>query len=417
MSGMEPTKLDRLHRSYSRDAELDEAFIVLTVGASLIATLGLLANSAAVVIGAMVVAPWILPLRAGSFAVLLGSVSLLARSLITLAVGVLLTTALSAALGWLVGLPQFGSEVAARTSPNLLDLGIALVAGGLATYAKLRSDAVSSLAGTAIAVALVPPVCVMGLLLSQGALAAASGAGLLFCTNLLGILTGGLVLMACKDPYFREQLTRSHLSAASFVLTGLLVVPLGSGFISLLRAKHQESTREMVGQTIQRFLENETITFGDVEGVPESEAVDLESVRIDWTQTPPEIRALVRVSDPRFPTYTQVREVQKQINKRHRGTFQLVVERTAVEVVGPTPPLPQDTHSPNESAENGQNQSKPPLQDGDSEQANKEPIQQTDITPAGTQAATDIGEDSLQASQRRPGEGGSAAKQETVLEE
>ena len=220
------------------------------------------------------------------------------RSLVTLAAGVLLTTALSAALGWLVGLPQFGSEVAARTSPNLLDLGIALVAGGLATYAKLRSDAVSSLAGTAIAVALVPPVCVMGLLLSQGALAAASGAGLLFCTNLLGILTGGLVLMACKDPYFREQLTRSHLSAASFVLTGLLVVPLGSGVISLLRAKHQESTREMVGQTIQRFLENETITFGDVEGVPEREAVDLESVRIDWTQTPPEIRALVRVSDP-----------------------------------------------------------------------------------------------------------------------
>ena len=417
MTGMEPTKLERQHRSYGRDAALDEAFIVLTVGASLIATLGLLANSAAVVIGAMVVAPWILPLRAGSFAVLLGSVSLLVRSLVTLAAGVLLTTALSAALGWLVGLPQFGSEVAARTSPNLLDLGIALVAGGLATYAKLRSDAVSSLAGTAIAVALVPPVCVMGLLLSQGALAAASGAGLLFCTNLLGILTGGLVLMACKDPYFREQLTRSHLSAASFVLTGLLVVPLGSGVISLLRAKHQESTREMVGQTIQRFLENETITFGDVEGVPESEAVDLESVRIDWTQTPPEIRALVRVSDPRFPTYTQVREVQKQINKRHRGTFQLVVERTAVEVVGPTPPLPQDTHSQNESAENGQNKSKPPLQDVDSEQANKEPVQPTDITPAGAQAATEISEDSLEASQRRPGEGGSAAKRETVLEE
>lgn len=344
MTGIEPTKLDRLHRSYSRDAELDEAFIVLTVGASLIATLGLLANSAAVVIGAMVVAPWILPLRAGSFAVLLGSLSLLVRSLITLAVGVLLTTALSAVLGWMVGLPQFGSEVAARTSPNLLDLGIALVAGGLATYAKLRSDAVSSLAGTAIAVALVPPVCVMGLLLSQGALAAAGGAGLLFCTNLLGILTGGLVLMACKDPFFREQLTRSHLSAASFVLTGLLVVPLGSSFITLLQAKHQENTREMVEQTIRHFLENETITFGDVEGVPESEAVDLESIRIVWSAKPhPEIRALVRVSDPMLPTYAQVKAVQKEINKRQAMQFHLVVERTAVTVVGPPVPVkPKD---------------------------------------------------------------------------
>ena len=67
----------RLHRSHMRDAELDEVFLVLSVGASLIATLGLLANSTAVVIGAMVVAPWITPLRAAAFAILLGEVGLL----------------------------------------------------------------------------------------------------------------------------------------------------------------------------------------------------------------------------------------------------------------------------------------------------------------------------------------------------
>ncbi len=340
MSGMEPEKLERLHRSYRRDAELDEAFVVLTIGASLIATLGLLANSAAVVIGAMVVAPWILPLRAGSFAVLFGSVRLLSRSLTTLALGVFLTTLLSTLLGTLVALPQFGSEVAARTSPNLLDLGIALVAGGLATYAKLRSDAVSSLAGTAIAVALVPPVCVMGLLLSQQNWQLAAGAGLLFCTNLLGILTGGLVLMAWKDPLFRDQLTRSHLSAASFALTGLLVVPLGSGFVSLLNARYQDTTREQVAETIRRFLRNETITFGEVSGIPESEAVELESVRIDWSKPNPEIRALVRVADPKLPTFAQVTAVQKEINRRYSTPFRLVVERTAVEVVGPPPPSP-----------------------------------------------------------------------------
>ncbi len=340
MSGMEPTKLERLHRSYSRDAELDEAFIVLTIGASLIATLGLLANSSAVVIGAMVVAPWIHPLRASAFAVLLGRVRLLGRSLSTLAIGVALTTVLSALLGALVALPQFGSEVTARTMPNLLDLGIALVAGGLASYAKMRSDAVSSLAGTAIAVALVPPVCVMGLLLSQQDWSLAAGAGLLFSTNLLGILTGGLMLMAWKDPFFREQLTRSRLSAASFALTGLLIVPLGTSFISLLQAKNQDNIKNLVEITIRRFLEDETITFGDVKGVPESEAVNLESVRIDWDVQPPVIRARVSVSDPRFPTFTQVKAVQKEINKRQRMQFQLVVERTAVEVVGPPPKTP-----------------------------------------------------------------------------
>ena len=66
---------------------LNESFIVLTIGASLIANFGLLANNEAVVIGAMVVAPWILPLRVTVFAVLIGRARLLSRSLITLAVG------------------------------------------------------------------------------------------------------------------------------------------------------------------------------------------------------------------------------------------------------------------------------------------------------------------------------------------
>ena len=321
--------LRRLHRSHMRDACLDEVFIVLSVGASLIATLGLLANSAAVVIGAMVVAPWIMPLRAAAFAILLGEVQLLGRSLRTLMVGVVSTTLLSLVLGYLADLPRFGTEVLTRTTPNLLDLGIALVAGGLATYAKLRSDAVSSLAGTAIAVALVPPVCVMGLLLSQQQWNEAVGAGLLFATNLLGILTGGLVLMAWKDPEFRQVFRRSHLSAASFTLTGLLLVPLGSGFLNLLDRAQKDSTRDMVQETIESFLTRETLTFGD------RETVDVERVDIAWNQNPPVIRVIVRVSDPALPSFKQVSAVQEEINRRQAIRFRLVVQRTAVDVVGP----------------------------------------------------------------------------------
>ena len=76
----ERDRLDELHRSYDGDAKLNESFLVLTLGASLIATLGLLADNAAVVIGAMVVAPWILPLRVAVFAVLIGDWRLLPRS-------------------------------------------------------------------------------------------------------------------------------------------------------------------------------------------------------------------------------------------------------------------------------------------------------------------------------------------------
>lgn len=321
--------LKRLHRSHMHDAALDEVFIVLSVGASLIATLGLLANSAAVVIGAMVVAPWIMPLRAAAFAILLGEVQLLGRSLRTLMVGVVSTTLLSLVLGSLADLPRFGTEVLTRTTPNLLDLGIALVAGGLATYAKLRSDAVSSLAGTAIAVALVPPVCVMGLLLSQQQWTDAAGAGLLFATNLLGILTGGLVLMAWKDPEFRQVFRRSHLSAASFTLTGLLLLPLGSSFFNLLDRARKDNTRDMLQETIESFLMRETLTFGD------RESVDVERVDIAWNQDPPIIRVVVRVSDPALPSFKQVSAVQEAINRRQDINFRLVVQRTAVDVVGP----------------------------------------------------------------------------------
>ena len=348
MASIEPSKLDRMKRSFGSDAALDEVFIVLSIGAGLIATLGLLANSPAVVIGAMVVAPWIMPLRAAAFAVLFGDIPLLTRSLRTLMVGVCTTTVLSIVLGKLAGLPQFGSEVEARILPNLLDLGIALVAGGLATYAKLRSDAVSSLAGTAIAVALVPPVCVMGLLLSHARWEDALGAGLLFATNLLGILTGGLVLMACRDSYFRQELRRSHLGAASFALTGLLLIPLGGSFINLLVQAKNENTRESVEKTIAKFLTQETLTFGD------KKKIDIEKVDINWDQNPPVIRVIVRVADPERPTFKQVSAVQEEINKRQDVRFRLVVQRTAVDIVGPkeqpnvespTPKQPINSHT------------------------------------------------------------------------
>ncbi|QNI56330.1 conserved hypothetical protein (DUF389) [Synechococcus sp. BIOS-E4-1] len=369
-------KIRQLHRSHMRDATLDEVFIVLSVGASLISTLGLLANSTAVVIGAMVVAPWIMPLRAAAFAILLGEVRLLGRSLRTLLAGVLSTTLLSFLLGSVAGLPRFGTEVLTRTEPNLLDLGIALVAGGLATYAKLRSDAVSSLAGTAIAVALVPPVCVMGLLLSHQNWSQASGAGLLFATNLLGILTGGLVLMAWQDSEFRQKLLRSQLSVASFTLTGLLLIPLGGSFIGLLNQANRENRRSMVEQTVRKFLVNKTLTFSD------PELVDVEKVDIGWRPTKHGknkeegiIRVIVRVTDPDLPSYKQVTLVQEKINKLLQSNYQLVVQRTAVDVVGPKKVIPSEQESKeteieqpsqNNKADTGEPQNKPlPQESGD----------------------------------------------------
>jgi len=328
---MESTRLERMHKSSKEDANLDEVFVILTIGAGMIATLGLQANSAAVVIGAMVVAPWILPLRASAFAVLIGDLRLLMDALRTLFVGVVITILLSALLAAITPIHEMGSEVWKRTEPNLLDLGIALVAGGIAIYAKLRRDAVSSLAGTAIAVALVPPVCVMGLLLSNQKWDAAIGAGLLFATNLLGILSGGLVMMAWREPLVRQRLRESHLSAANFALTfgltALLLIPLTNSFLNLVSKKQNERTRDEIQHTIESFLKRKTLTFG-------GEGVDLEKLDIAWDKNPPEIRLLVLVTNPELPSLKQVSAVQKEINKRQGLDYQLIVQRIVV-IQGP----------------------------------------------------------------------------------
>ena len=186
-------RLEELQRSYDGEERLNESFIVLTIGASL----GLVAVNNAVIIGAMVVAPWILPLRVAVFAILIGQARLLSRSLITLVARAGITLILSMGLGLIArtqgvlvveALPE---QIIARLEPNTFDLGIALAAGAIATYAKVNPGAVSSMAGTAIAVALVPPVCVMGLMLSGPDISSAQGPALLYAANLLGILIGG----------------------------------------------------------------------------------------------------------------------------------------------------------------------------------------------------------------------------------
>ena len=334
----DPARLDALRQQFEHEARFSQVFVVLTVGATLIASLGLLANSPGVVIGAMVVAPWILPLQAMAFEILQGRLPMFLRALRTLLLGVLICVLLAMAVGQLVGLPSFGSEVVNRTSPNLLDLGVALVAGAVAMYAKLRRDAISALAGLAIAVALVPPMCVVGILLASTLWPQAYGALLLFITNLLGIMVGAMATLAALEKVYRSRLFHSRLGLTSVALTALLVIPLGSSFFGLLQRSRQEAKAQQLEVAIEQQLRSSTITLGS------DPAIDLVGLSIDWNQNPPLIRARVRVTDPSLPTSRQVADVQAFINSSQAPLrFRLVVQRSAVDLVGPeTAPNPPE---------------------------------------------------------------------------
>jgi uncharacterized hydrophobic protein (TIGR00271 family) len=322
-----------LNEQFELDARSDQPFLVLTLAAGAIATLGLLANSSAVVIGAMLIAPWMLPLRAVAFGILQGRLRLVGRALLTLLIGIAITVVLSVLLGASVGLPILGSEVAARTQPNLLDLGVALVAGAIAAYASVSSKAISSLAGTAIAVALVPPVCAFGLLLAKAQWSDALGAALLFAANLLGILSGALITLALCQPELRLSLWRSRLGLVSLLLTALLLIPLTGSFLTLMAQARKAAALDQIQEVITASLKNRTITLG--------QDSELMNVRIDWSQNPPLIRASVRVTNPRLPTPRQVAAVQNYINQQQPIRYRLVVQRVSVDVIGPeTEPNP-----------------------------------------------------------------------------
>ncbi|MEB3231875.1 MAG: DUF389 domain-containing protein [Leptolyngbyaceae bacterium] len=312
-------KVRELIRGLHEEAQVDLTYIILILGSCAIATCGLLANSVAVIIGAMIMAPLMLPIRSTAFGVLEGDLPLVKDGLIALGLGMAIAIWLSCGLGIISGIPDYGSEVWARSQPNLLDLGVAIVAGGISGLAKVQPKLSGALVGTAIAVALMPPLCVVGLGLAlaqdvpASGFALSQGAGLLFLTNLLGITLSCMLafLMAGYTPLAQAQ--RGLVLTALF--TALLIAPLSVSFYDLVRQTQLESI-------IRRELEENTATFQEAE---------LEAIATNWIKTPPEIR--LDVSTAQGLTPNQVRLLEEFITYRMDQPFTVVVEMTQLEEV------------------------------------------------------------------------------------
>jgi uncharacterized hydrophobic protein (TIGR00271 family) len=193
-------QLTRLERdtvvwSSAAAAPLSTDFLILLAVSALLASFGLLQNSAAVVIGAMLVAPLLGPLAAASTGLVTARLALSARALLTLLVGTVATIGVAIVAGLLIPIASPTSEMIARGSPTLIDLGVAMAAGVVGAYATARKDIPAALAGVAIAAALVPPLCTTGLSLAFGDFDLAYGSFLLFTTNIVSVVVvGGLVL-------------------------------------------------------------------------------------------------------------------------------------------------------------------------------------------------------------------------------
>ncbi|MDJ0798968.1 MAG: DUF389 domain-containing protein [Calothrix sp. MO_167.B12] len=201
----------------------DVSYWLQVLFSAAIATLGLILDSPAVIIGAMLISPLMGMILANGLAFAAGDLILAIRALINLVLSCLVAIALAFLLVAILPLKGLNSaEIAARIKPNVLDLVIALFSGALGSIAtcKVSKGAVTSIPGVAIAVALMPPLCVVGygigvtvsLNLPDG-LKIARGGGLLFLTNLTAItLMAMLVFLTIKidTPSIRKQVPLWH---------------------------------------------------------------------------------------------------------------------------------------------------------------------------------------------------------------
>lgn len=261
-----------------RGARPETPFFVLIALSAMIASLGLIVNSPAVVIGAMLVAPLMSPIIGVGLAIVLGDARFLRLALGAVNRGTLLAILVGFIAGLLALNRPFSDEILARTQPNLFDLGIAIFSGAAAAYALSFSQAAGALPGVAIAAALVPPLSTVGITLAAGLAALFSGraaaagdyltdslgAILLFTTNLIAISTAAafvFFVLGFRPTPAKKARREVQRRSSTLALALLLVVSLLLGLTSLLLAR-------------------ENATEGRIYSITETQVTDLLEARV-----------------------------------------------------------------------------------------------------------------------------------------
>ena len=290
--GVRLERKEEIYLELSQSATLcDTSYWLQILFAAGVATLGLALNSPAVIIGAMLISPLMGPILSGGLALATGDLILGLRAGVNLALSCLLAIGFSVLLVALLPFKEMTGEIASRTHPTTLDLGVALFSGAIGSIAtcKKAKGIVTSIPGVAIAVALMPPLGVVGygiglaVSLDGGeGLRVAGGGGLLFLTNLVAItFTAMIVFLALhidteqvkermrewrlsdrESAWMRQLLMRFPLSEKMRIIGNvpgrllmilipflLILIPLSQSLTQL----KQEYTRKQMETSVRRI--------------------------------------------------------------------------------------------------------------------------------------------------------------------
>lgn len=292
--------------SVARDARLNRKYLLLITLSASIATLGMLQNSPAVVIGAMLVSPLLGPIMGMGFGLVTLDSRLIRRSLGTLAAGTAVAILVAMALIWISPVQDVTSELRARTRPTLLDLGVAVVGGVAGVYAIMRKLS-GVMVGVAIATALVPPLSTIGFGLATWRPDFALGAALLFLTNTLAIAFAATLVARLNR--FGPSLTRQHtlMQVAGVVaVLGLLAVPLALTLNTIaLEIRARSAVRSVVESLLAPEDRIDTLTVTNSDG-----AVRVDSVVLVDRYRPNLTRDVASVASKRLDRKVEASVVQ-----------------------------------------------------------------------------------------------------------
>lgn len=262
-----------LFLSLNSSAKFSYVFLTLMILSTLVATTGLFANSSPVIIGAMILAPLMSPIISLSMGVIRANHFLISQSIKTLLIGIIMALFVSSAFTFIIPLHDITNEMQGRLHPNLLDLFVAIFSGIAGAYASSKEEVAKSLAGVAIAVALVPPLSVTGIGIGFGDLQMIYGSFLLFITNLVGITLSAAITFIILGYSPIKKATKGLIYTG--IMLALITIPLISSFDKVVTKKEYLNKLDRIKYV--KFEDKMVqLKIVDLENIDENILIDLE---------------------------------------------------------------------------------------------------------------------------------------------
>jgi uncharacterized hydrophobic protein (TIGR00271 family) len=276
-------------------------FWVLLVLSAVIASAGVIADSTATVIGAMIIAPLATPIMGTALSVVTADATALLRAAGTVVLGAAVVVAIGVGFALLsVGPVDMtgNGQVTGRISPSLVDLVAAVATGFAGAFGLARHDVSDVLPGVAIAISLVPPLAVVGIVGAQGEWAAATGALLLFASNAISLIAVGMLVFSLFGFRHARMSTATHRRQLLAGLAGLVVIGLplaaNTAFVivvdQVVRTSQEVATEWAADRPGERFL-----------GIGGDVATRTVVVQLEGSQVPTDLPDLFAALDDALP--------------------------------------------------------------------------------------------------------------------